>query len=402
MKHPIYLVLGGVFALFIAMSIGRFAYTPILPFMQLEKGFSTVFAGTLASANYAGYLAGALIGSIFPIQRVRSSLLRISLVASIALTFGMGLIEEPSIWLVFRFLSGVMSAFVFVLTSSIILDRLAARGQIGLSGLMYAGVGLGIFVSGLVVQPLVTAFTSDGAWIGLGVIASCLALYVLFVVREDQPVIAPVASTNTSPKRRIEPWLVWLLIAYGLEGLGYIITGTFIVAIAENSTIFSGDGTQVWAIVGLAAVPSTMFWAYVGGRLGWMRSFAALLVIQAIGVLLPALSQSSLSFYASAVLFGATFMGVTVLVASYAREKFPHASARILSVLTVTYALGQMIGPVVASGLAEQTGSFEYALIGASVVIFIAAILIGPVIYLDQQKVEKTSSESEKTSNSPL
>lgn len=387
MKHPIYLVLGGVFALFIAMSIGRFAYTPILPFMQLEKEFSTVFAGTLASANYAGYLVGAIIGSIFPIQRVRSPLLRISLITSIALTFAMGLIDHASLWILFRFVSGVMSAFVFVLTSSIILDRLAAIGRIGMSGIMYAGVGLGIFVSGLVVQPLVDHFSSDGAWIGLGVIALALAIYVLSVVKENGEVAQTAATTSTT-KKKIEPWLVWLLIAYGLEGLGYIITGTFIVAIAENSTVFSGNGTQVWAIVGLAAVPSTMMWAYFGSRFGWMYSFTALLIIQSIGVLLPAVSQSSWSFYGSAILFGATFMGVTVLVASYAREKFPHASARILSVLTVTYALGQMIGPLVASWLAERTGSFEFSLIGASVVIALAAVLTLPILYLDKQKTQ--------------
>lgn len=387
MKHPIYLVLGGVFALFIAMSIGRFAYTPILPFMQLEKEFSTVFAGTLASANYAGYLVGAIIGSIFPIQSIRSPLLRISLITSIVLTFAMGMIDHASLWILFRFVSGVMSAFVFVLTSSIILDRLAAIGRIGMSGIMYAGVGLGIFVSGLVVQPLVDHFSSDGAWIGLGVIALALAIYVLSVVKENGEVAQTAATTSTT-KKKIEPWLVWLLIAYGLEGLGYIITGTFIVAIAENSTVFSDNGTQVWAIVGLAAVPSTMMWAYFGSRFGWMRSFTALLFIQSVGVLLPAVSQSSWSFYGSAILFGATFMGVTVLVASYAREKFPHASARILSVLTVTYALGQMIGPLVASWLAERTGSFEFSLIGASVVIALAAVLTLPILYLDKQKTQ--------------
>ncbi|WP_342527821.1 YbfB/YjiJ family MFS transporter [Chryseomicrobium sp. FSL W7-1435] len=385
MKHPLYLVIGGVFALFIAMSIGRFAYTPILPFMQVEKGFTTVFAGTLASANYAGYLVGAIAGSILPIQRFRTKLLTISLAISIALTFAMGLVDSPAFWMVFRFISGITSAFVFVLTSSIVLDRLASIGRIGLSGVMYAGVGLGIFVSGLVVAPLIAHFSSDGAWIGLGFIALILAIYVLAVVKEDATPTDPVVLKSTE-KKRFEPWLIWLLIAYGLEGLGYIITGTFIVAIAEDSSVFAGSGTDVWALVGLAAVPSTMVWAFVGSRFGWMKSFFVLLVIQATGVLLPALSESPASFYLSALLFGATFMGVTVLVASYAREKFPHASARILSVLTVTYALGQMIGPILASSLAEQTGSYSVALIGAAGVIGLGALCILPIITIERQK----------------
>jgi len=42
------------------MGIGRFAFTPILPMMQLDAGLDIDRGGWLASANYAGYLAGGL------------------------------------------------------------------------------------------------------------------------------------------------------------------------------------------------------------------------------------------------------------------------------------------------------------------------------------------------------
>ena len=119
-KNPYTLVIGGVFALFIAMSIGRFAYTPILPFMQQEAGFSTRFAGFLASSNYAGYLVGAIIASIVPLKRNRAIFLRISIIISILLTLLMGLTYSHTSWMVWRFLSGITSAFVFVLASSLI------------------------------------------------------------------------------------------------------------------------------------------------------------------------------------------------------------------------------------------------------------------------------------------
>ena len=54
-------------------------------------------------------------------------------------------------------------------------------------------------------------------------------------------------------------WLPWLIIAYGLEGLGYIVTGTFIVSIAEKTSNFSSDPTFVWMVVGLGAIPSRIY-----------------------------------------------------------------------------------------------------------------------------------------------
>src|SRR5213595_1775561 len=52
--------LAGLTALAVAMGIGRFAFTPILPLMQQDAGLSVAGGGWLASANYLGYLVGAL------------------------------------------------------------------------------------------------------------------------------------------------------------------------------------------------------------------------------------------------------------------------------------------------------------------------------------------------------
>lgn len=379
-KNPYLLVIGGVFALFIAMSIGRFAYTPILPFMQQETGFSTRFAGYLASSNYAGYLVGAVIASIVPLKSHRAVFLRITIITSILLTLVMGLTYSHTVWMIWRFLSGITSALVFVLASSLILDQLAKQRKLSLVGIMYGGVGLGIFVSGLLVPLLIKNSHYEGAWIGLAGLAAVLSIIVFLTVKEDptEPAVSSPPERSTTPKT--PKWLPWLLVAYGLEGLGYIVTGTFIVAIAELTPAFSGNATSVWVLVGLAAIPSCVVWAYFGSKYGYMLSLMILLIIQSIGIALPALSESSTSFYVSAILFGATFMGVTTLATAFARNKNPQGSARVIAIMTTIYALGQMIGPSIAGVLATETESYSLALAGAASVVFVGALFLMPLI----------------------
>ena len=379
-KNPYLLVIGGVFALFIAMSIGRFAYTPILPFMQQDTDFSTRFAGYLASSNYAGYLVGAVIASIIPLKRHRAIFLRITIIMSILLTLVMGLTYSHTVWMVWRFLSGITSALVFVLASSLILDQLAKQRKLSLVGIMYGGVGLGIFVSGLLVPLLIKNFQYEGAWIGLAGLAAVLSIIVFLTVKEDHTEPAVASAPEPSTTSKTPKWLPWLLVAYGLEGLGYIVTGTFIVAIAEHTPAFSGNATSVWVIVGLAAIPSCVIWAYFGSNYGYMLSLMILLIIQSIGIALPALSDSSTSFYVSAILFGATFMGVTTLATAFARNKNPHGSARVIAIMTTIYALGQMIGPSIAGVLATETESYSLALVGAASVVFVGALFLMPLI----------------------
>src|SRR6516165_9212315 len=50
---------GGLLAMAAALGIGRFVYTPILPFMLDALRWSKADAGLVASANFLGYLAGS-------------------------------------------------------------------------------------------------------------------------------------------------------------------------------------------------------------------------------------------------------------------------------------------------------------------------------------------------------
>src|SRR2546430_3788321 len=136
----------GLTALAIAMGIGRFAFTPILPMMRQDQGLSVADGGWLASANYLGYLLGAVSGMVLrarPATVIRTGLVVIGIV-----TLGMGLAHGFAAWLVLRALAGVGSAWVLVFSSAWCLERLASVRRPLLDGVVFAACRTGLAVAG--------------------------------------------------------------------------------------------------------------------------------------------------------------------------------------------------------------------------------------------------------------
>jgi MFS family permease len=358
------------------MGIGRFAYTPILPIMQKDLSFSNAVAGYIASSNYAGYLLGAILAGVIPLKGYRAVSLRISLIFSIITTALMGLTHSYLLWYVLRFLSGISSAFVLVLASGIVLDKLAVISKTSWSGLFYGGVGFGIFLSSLIIPSLNNSFQWEGTWIGLAVVSGILTFFVWIWLDDN--------SNDVEMKNKQEffsnvppiKWLLWLTIGYGLEGLGYIVTGTFIVSIAEKTSSFHKGATIVWMMVGLAAIPSCLIWSLLAKKWGFVKSLVLAMGFQSFGMVLPAFWISKTSFVISALLFGATFMGITTLATTLGRQMNPFNSSRTIGILTAIYAIGQLIGPTLAGILSSYTHDFKAALIGAACVVLIGAGLL--------------------------
>lgn len=358
----------------IAMGIGRFAYTPILPLMQNALSFTDALAGYLASSNYAGYLAGAILAGVLPLKKHKTDYLRVSLIISVMTTFSMGLSHSYILMLVLRFISGVASAFIFVLASSIVLDKLSTAGKTNWSGFFYSGVGFGIFFSTLFIPSLNNLFGWEGVWVGLAIVSSILTIFVWLWLKDSTSTI--MKKKEQLNERKVPPikWITWLMIAYGLEGLGYIVTGTFIVSIAEHTSAFKIDSSLVWIVVGIGAIPSCMIWSTLAKKQGFVKSLILSMILQAIGIALPVIWTSQTSLILSALLFGATFMGITTLTTTLARQMIPTNSSRIIGYLTAIYAIGQMIGPTIAGALMSFSQSYHAALIGAASVVLIGAL----------------------------
>lgn len=383
-KRPFLFLIGGIFALMIAMGIGRFAYTPLLPLMQNALSLTDAAMGYLASSNYAGYFAGAILTGVLPLKKHKTIYLRISLMVSILTTCMMGFSHSYILMLIVRFISGVASAFIFVLASSIVLDKLADSGKTNWSGFLYSGVGMGIFFSTLFIPSINRLFMWEGVWVGLAIVSAILLIFVWLWLKESPNTNVKKDEQNGIIQAPPLKWLPYLIFAYGLEGLGYIITGTFIVSIAEKTSIFFMDPAFVWMVVGLAAIPSCIFWSTLAKKWGFVKSLVFSMILQSIGIALPAFVLNQSSLIISSLLFGATFMGISTLTTTLARQMNPLNSSRIIGYLTAFYAAGQMIGPTIAGILASYTQSFNSALIGAAGVVFIGSVLLVSGIRFDR------------------
>lgn len=352
------------------MGIGRFAYTPVLPAMQEATGFGAAIAGWIAGWNYLGYLLGALGASLIAARGLRVELLFLSVVASVVTTAAMGFTESVALWCALRFVSGLASAGVLVISAAIVLESLVRAGRPHLMGVHFSGVGIGIALSGLVVALGLEALDWRGLWFALAGVSTGLALLTFPLVRSRPMAGRPVAVT---PSERFPGAL--LIASYFLEGLGYVVTGTFLVAIAKQMPGIGGAAESLWIAVGLAGAPSTLLWSRVAQRWGAPAALIAAHLVQAAGIVLPVFSDSLWVALVAAVFFGGTFMGITAVIVGFGGRIAAHP-ARMIGLLTAAFGLGQMIGPVIAGWLAERQGGFNGSLLLAAGAVVLGAVLI--------------------------
>jgi MFS family permease len=335
----------GLLGLAVAMGVGRFAFTPLLPLMQQDAGVSLVQGSWLATANYVGYLVGALICVSSPPQPARA--IQWGLVSIAVFTLGMGLTHEMWLWLALRFLAGAASAFVLVGVSAWAMPVLAQLHQTARSGQVFAGVGVGICFAGLVgLVAGVTTLGSQATWIGLGVIAAVFALALWPQLARDGVRAAAVAGSGSAPLS----WQVWTAaLCYGAFGYGYIIPATFLPALAREVIKDPAVFGWVWPVFGAAAAVSTVFAMRLLPALSSRRLWAYGQWVLALGVVAPVFAINLTTLLFAALCVGGTFMVITMAGIQEARRLGGTQPARVVALYTAAFALGQIVGPLTVS-----------------------------------------------------
>ncbi len=385
--------LAGLVSLAVAMGIGRFAFTPLLPMMLHDGVVDLPQASWLASANYLGYLIGAVLCTLHPWIWARFSglprlayvtLVRAGLIATGVLTLAMALPLPPA-WPLLRFAAGVTSAVVFVFTSGWCLSQLAKLGRPETGGIIFVGPGAGIVVSGLFATGMVAwRWTSAAGWLIFGLLAFALVALVWRNLRGGDERLTPRSAASQTGAAHAAahsgPEMGLLSLAYGLAGFGYIITATFLPVIARAALPNSLWLDMFWPIFGLGV----MLGALLSTRLAVGRDARWLLAgcygMQALGVVAGVVSPSLAGFALGSLLLGLPFTAITFFAMQEVRRLRPEAAASFMGLLTAIYGMGQVLGPPLAAGLLHRsrTASEGFAW---SLGIAAASLLVGAALY---------------------
>ena len=372
-RSPSRTALTGLAALAVAMGVGRFAFTPILPMMQSDAGVTLAEGGWLASANYAGYLAGALWAAAVPVRAEHA--IRGGLLAIAAATLGMGFDGGFALWLALRALAGVASAWVLIHVSVWSLQRLTAAGRASLGGTVYAGVGAGVALAGVVCLVLMHAGSSSAqAWVLLGAIALGLALLLWPAFGGGAQAPAASAAARDGPGGQVPSFR--MIVCYGAYGFGYIIPATFLPVMAREAIGDPALFGWAWPIFGAAACVSTLAVAQLGRRFGHRRLWLWAQLVLAAGVVAPLVFEGLAGILVAALCVGSTFVVITMEGMQVARELLGARAAPLMAAMTAAFAAGQIAGPIAASLLVAAGGRLEHALIGACLLLLASVFLL--------------------------
>lgn len=353
----------GILGLITAFGMPRFIYTPLLPLMQVDLGFGDDWAGVLASVNYIGYLCGALAAIFVHSIATKRLLFKLSIALAVLTNMGMGLIQQDAVWLALRFLSGLASAGGMVLGSGLMMLAISPKHTATALGIHFSGVGLGLALGALWVLILKQWQSWEGLWISSGLLILVLGLPALLFNQWYLNPHKKAAIAAAVPQDSFKLLISLVALAYFCEGIGYVISATFLVSILQHSTALPQLGDYAWVVVGLAAIPSCWIWARVAQRIGEFPALIAAYLIQAAGIILPVLSDSIVAALIGALLFGSTFMGIVSMVLVYGGRLGGSKPTQLMGILTACFGVAQILGPAFAGWMAEQQGNFNLSLI---------------------------------------
>jgi predicted MFS family arabinose efflux permease len=366
--------IAGTLTMAAALGVDRFIYTPLLPMMQEALRLSAGQAGLIASANFAGYLAGALLASVASMPGGRRAWLAGTLATSAAATIAMSIWPSVPLFAAVRFIGGAAGAFAVVIATAMTVESATSTGRSGLMALHFAGVGIGIVGS----ATLVSLLSRHGAdwregWLAGGTLStSCVAAVVY------------MTSTRTALRRTTSAALpdmvdgsFWRLIAAnGLSAFGYVTTATFLVAMVRRMPEISHLEGWIWIVFGLAAGPSILFWNVVARFTSLPIALGFAYLTEAAGVASSLAESSAIGMVAAAVCVGATFMANTSLGMVAARMLWQGDLRRPVALMTASFGVGQIVGPSLSGYLSDQTGNFVLASLLATCGLLVGALLI--------------------------
>ncbi len=352
-------LLGGICALVLTIGLARFAYTPLLPQMHAQAGLGVADGGLLAAINYAGYMSGALLVAWIESPAWRQRLYVWALPLALLITALMGWSTSFGVWALSRYAGGLCGSAGMLLGSGLVQGWLIRAGRRPELGIYFIGLGFGIVVSALGAMAM-TRLELGWAmqWQGFALLGLAFLLPA-WAWRPPVPPPAVKSAAGQAPSRR---WMALMVAMYFCAGWGFVVNGTFVVAIVEKQPLLAGQGPWAWLLVGLAATPAVFIWDRIARRAGDVGALLIAFGAQIAGLLLQLLAEGLVAALVGALLYGATFIGIVSLTLALVGRRSPANPGKAMARLTLSYGMAQVSAPALTGHMVEASGSFDAAL----------------------------------------
>lgn len=369
------IIIAGIFAVIIGLGVSRFAFTSLLPAM-LSDYLTITFAGILASLNFAGYLSGSILSIFIKDVNQKVILFRIGIFLAITSTIVLGFSTNDTIWVIVRVIAGFAGAMAFVVGSAIVMMKLKLESKTKAMGIHFSGIGISILTTDLISRFVLANNGSwQDSWIVLTIFAFILSFYSIYILSFDKKVSQSVTQHKFDTKI-FTPFVVILIMAYFTAGVGFVVQGTFLPDIINNLPGLEGYGNLTWTLVGLAGIPSCIIWMRLAHNYGSVNITIIALIVQTIGILIPALSSNIFLNLISGIFYGGTFVGLVALFMNMGGQLAKHNPVVLMGALTTSYGIGQVIAPLYSVYLIDKFGNYDYALY------LTAFIVLGGIVLL--------------------
>jgi MFS family permease len=369
------ILLAGILSLVIGIGVGRFAFTTLLPPM-MEDLLDVELTGRMAAANYAGYLSGALFAVFLRDINAKVRWFRFGILLALTMTAVLGLSRDETLWLLSRVLAGFGTAMAMVVGSAIVMTKLDYEDKTRAMGIHFSGIGIAILSTDLLAKAaLALGMLWSEVWLLLAAAGATLSLYVLPLLSFDRH-LKRSAQKHALSRTVFSPFALLLIAAYFTEGVGFVVQATFLPDIIDSLPGLEGYGAYTWTLVGIAGIPSCILLMRLAHRYGSRRVIVAAMLLQAVGILLPAWSDALWLNLLSGLLYGGTFVGLVALFLHLGGKLAGPNPVVMMAALTAAYGIGQVSAPLYSAALYRYTGSYDAALWLTAGIVTLGALLL--------------------------
>ena len=355
------LALVGIGVVAITGGLGRFAYTPIIPYMQTTLNISSADIGLLASSNYLGYLIGSIIPLVYSFANKQRLTLYLSVFVSIITLGLMGATEEFYIFSLLRFFQGISGAIGLVIATNLIFSQITDTGRIDLRLAHISGFGVGMFLSAIAIW-ICSMFELQWnyQWFVIAILCLVLTIPIISSPLEKGSEASIDASSHSN---RLSLGFVGISVGYFFFGFGYIIFGTFIAALAVNTPALENIQHASWIVVGVSAMPAIFVWQAISKFTGNHISLALSCFTCSAGILTLYFFDGVGASLFACLAYGMGVIGIVGLVLMEGKIRHSGSIKFAVAFLTTTFSVGQITGPYISGLMIDFFGDYENAML---------------------------------------